>query len=124
MTMYNYVNAMNDSLGEKPDHLIVTGGGAKSDVLMQMFADLFAIPVIRPLITDAAGLGAAISACVAVGMHNSIESAQRQMIKRDRIFEPNIDATVKYRQLNQVFREATSHTDKILYDLYAVSQSK
>ncbi len=122
MTMYNHVNAMQDELQQPSSGLFISGGGAKSDLLMQIFADLFNTPTTRPSMTDAAGLGAAICAAVAVGLHDSFASAQQNMVNHERTFTPNPQRGEKYRALNEVFRTASKYTDTLLCDLYQVNQ--
>ena len=50
--------------GTKPDHIIATGGGAKSPVWCQLQADITGLPVIVPREKEAACLGAAIGAAL------------------------------------------------------------
>ena len=42
-----------------------SGGGANSDAIMQITADLFGLPAARPRVTEATSLGAAV--CAAAG---------------------------------------------------------
>jgi D-xylulose kinase len=59
------VDALGRS-GVRPTRLTLVGGGAASDAWAQLCADVFQLPVIRPLQTEAAGLGAARQARWAV----------------------------------------------------------
>jgi len=79
--------------------LRVAGGGSRSDAVMQITADVFGIPVARPHVTEASGLGAAISAAVGTGLHGSYEDAVRAMTRRGRVFEPNAAAARVYDDL-------------------------
>ena len=45
--------------------LRVVGGGAKNPLWCQILADLFQVPVLRPIETESAALGAALQACAA-----------------------------------------------------------
>jgi sugar (pentulose or hexulose) kinase len=65
LTMKNHMDAMCRELDVELDQIIVSGGGARSDLFMQIFADVFGLPAVRNEITDAAGLGSAICAAVA-----------------------------------------------------------
>jgi len=69
--------------------LRVAGGGSQSDAALQLTADIFGLPVGRPHIYDASGLGAAIVAAVGLGLHADFPSAVRQMTRIGRVFEPN-----------------------------------
>lgn len=51
------------------------GGGAQSPLWLQLKADITGIPVVRPLVTEAAGLGAALLAGVGAGIFSSAVDA-------------------------------------------------
>ena len=59
------VDALGRS-GVRPTRLTLVGGGAASDAWAQLCADVFQLPVMRPVHTEAAGLGAARQARWAV----------------------------------------------------------
>jgi xylulokinase len=65
------------------------GGGSKSDVWIQISADILGRPFIRPRFTEAGVLGAAILAGVGCGVFPSLETGVDTMVKLDRTFEPN-----------------------------------
>lgn len=56
---YDLVRAMEEDLGRTVYELRVDGGGAKSDFLMQLQADMLDIPVVRPAETETTSRGAA-----------------------------------------------------------------
>ena len=49
--------------------LRVSGGGSQSDAVMQLTADIFGLPAIRPHVYETSGLGAAIDAAVGLKLH-------------------------------------------------------
>ena len=69
--------------------LRVDGGGAQSDLLMQLLADALGIPVLRPVNTETTALGAAQLAGIGVGLWDSIGQL-REHWQMDRCFEPAI----------------------------------
>ena len=71
------------------DECRVSGGGARSDVWLQIKADILGRPLVRPQIIEASVLGAAILAGVGGGVYNSVEEAMATLVKFDRIFEPD-----------------------------------
>ena len=79
--------------------LRVAGGGARSDVAMQLTADVFGMRVSRPHVGEASGLGAAICAAVGLGMHADFATAVREMSRPGRSFEPDRDASARYERL-------------------------
>ena len=86
-----YIRACLETLpaiGIAIDNFRAVGGGSKSDAWIQLTADIFARPIIRPEITEAGALGAAILAGAATGVFNSIEEGCQTMIRLGRSFEP------------------------------------
>jgi xylulokinase len=88
------------------------GGGSKSDAWIQLCADILGRPFVRPRITEAGALGAAIIAGVGGGMFPSFEAGIETMVKLDRTFEPDLhqqrlyeDRFEKYRRLWPLMRE-------------------
>lgn len=71
MTMKGHVSDMCNEVGTTIEKLIITGGGSNSDLFMQIFADVFNIPVVRNEVNGAAGLGSAICAAVAANVYDS-----------------------------------------------------
>ncbi|HHQ48858.1 MAG TPA: carbohydrate kinase [Acidobacteria bacterium] len=69
--------------------LRVAGGGSQSDAALQLTADIFGLPVVRPHVYDASGLGAAMDAAVGLGLHPTMEAAVRAMTRPGRRFEPD-----------------------------------
>lgn len=71
--------------------LRVDGGGARSDFLLQFQADILGIPVERPCVIEAAALGAAYLAGLAIGYWQSIEEVEANWQLASR-FEPRISS--------------------------------
>ncbi|MGI9308980.1 MAG: FGGY-family carbohydrate kinase [Gammaproteobacteria bacterium] len=115
LTMKNNLDAMHLELGRQADELIVSGGGANSDLFMQIFADVFGVPVRRNTVPDAAGLGSAICAAVAVGSHDSFASAINNMVDFADSFKPDEASNRIYDKINRdIYHDITTHTDRIL----------
>jgi xylulokinase len=77
---------------------IATGGGAKSDVWLQIKADIMGVPFVRPMITECGTLGAAILAGMATGVFRSADEGVSIFVKRDRVFEPHARRHAFYRE--------------------------
>ncbi|MHA1781373.1 MAG: xylulokinase [Candidatus Thorarchaeota archaeon] len=69
------------SLGLEVSEMRVTGGAARSEIWMQIQADVLGVPVIRTQIEEATALGAAILASVGVGIFKSMNDAAEEMIR-------------------------------------------
>ena len=69
--------------------LRVCGGGSRSDVAMQITADVFGLPASRPHLYETSSLGAAIDAAVGLGLHPSFDAAVKEMARTAETFEPD-----------------------------------
>jgi len=71
------------------DEYRAVGGGSKSDAWIQLSADILGRPFVRPQVTEAGALGAAIIAGVGAGVFNSHEDGVAAMVRPDRTFDPD-----------------------------------
>lgn len=78
----------------------VAGGGARSDAVMQITADVFGLPAERPRVTEASGLGAAINVAVGLGLHPGYEAAVAAMTRVGGRFEPDAANHELYRRIH------------------------
>jgi glycerol kinase len=85
------LDAMRADAGQAVKELRVDGGASRSDLLMQIQADLLGVPVVRPAVTETTALGAAYLAGLAVGYWKSTADIARQWAV-ERRFEPKMDA--------------------------------
>jgi xylulokinase len=92
-------------LGVYPSEFVVNGGGAKSDQWLQLKADIFGVPFVRPRITEASVLGAAMLAGIATGVFRNPAEAVTQFVKTDRVFEPDPIRHRIYQQKLEAYRE-------------------
>ena len=80
LTMANHTAAMEHALGRRLSPVLVSGGGSRSDLMMQIVADVFDRPARRTAVNDAAGLGAAICAAVGHGIYPGWDQATAAMV--------------------------------------------
>jgi len=81
------------------------GGGAKSDFWLQMKADVTGFSVERPVVTEAAVLGAAMLAAVGYGEFSSLEECSKAFFQRDKVFTPISDNHRIYQKLYRQYLE-------------------
>ncbi|MBP2410244.1 FGGY-family carbohydrate kinase [Brachybacterium fresconis] len=113
MTMKERTDAMAAELGTTFEHLVVTGGGASSDLLTQILADVFDLECLRLEGGSSAGRGAAICAAVATGLVPTVsDGVERFAVVTDRT-EPIPENTEIYRDLETVYRDVRAATDGI-----------
>jgi xylulokinase len=74
----------------------VTGGGAKSDAWLQIKADILGRPLARPRTIEASALGAVILAGAGAGVYASVNEAIDQLVKIERVFEPDPTRHAQY----------------------------
>jgi xylulokinase len=113
LTMVNNTAAMEQALGRRLSPVIVSGGGSRSDLMMQIVADVFGRPARRTTVNDAAGLGAAICAAVGHGLYPDWDQATAAMVSLGGEFAPDAPAVRAYQQINKVYATLTSYTDPL-----------
>ncbi|MBF0441047.1 MAG: sugar kinase [Oligoflexales bacterium] len=117
-TLKNHMDKMFDELDIKLEKLILSGGGSNSDTFMQIFSDLFGVPVYRNQMKGSASVGCVINAGMAVGAFASYEEAIARMVRVSDHFMPNFKNTEVYNRLNEkVYKHVNSHFDPLLKEL-------
>ncbi|GAA4360761.1 FGGY-family carbohydrate kinase [Kangiella marina] len=86
---------------QKISELYVSGGGSQSATSMQLTADIFNRPAIRPHTYETSALGAAINAAVGIGLYKDYEAATSAMCRQGAVFKPIPGNTKKYHKLYQ-----------------------
>ncbi len=79
-------------------HLIVNGGGSKSDPWLSIKADMLGKPVYTVDCQDTGALGSAIIAAVANKRFSSVIEAAQNMVRPGKIIEPNMNNNRVYRE--------------------------
>jgi len=69
-------------LGLPMDHLLLTGGGAKSPFIRRVQSEVYGLPVVRVNREDGPAFGAALLAAVGVGAFADLAAAARATLKR------------------------------------------
>jgi L-ribulokinase len=87
------------------ERIICCGGIAeKNPLFMQIYSDIFNMPVYVSSSANAPALGAAISASVAAGIHPDFETAQERMAaKPSRSYEPDAGEAEVYERLYRLY---------------------
>lgn len=81
----------------------VAGGGARSDLAVQIAADVLRLPAVRPAVWEASGLGAAMLAAAGTGVHGTVEQAAAAMAHPGQRFEPREQVSGVY---DELYRQA------------------
>lgn len=121
LTMYNYAKAMMDELGKPIDRVLVSGGGSRGDLFMQIFADVFGVEAFRNKADSAVGLGTAICAAVGLGIYEDYDEAIAKMVRTGDSFIPVMENHDFYQKINtEVYAQITDYTDEVLKKSFAV----
>lgn len=75
--------------GIKTEHIIACGGGIRSELWLQILADVAEVPLATTSSNDAVALGTAICAAVGAGAFPNLAAGAAAMVKPDRVVEPD-----------------------------------
>lgn len=121
---FNVKNNIDEMLTEVDgtlNEVVVTGGGAKSDLMMQIISDLFGLPVHRREGSSSACLGAAICVCKHLSIYSDFYEAADKMVKTERTVLPSPENHVLYNTVNDtIVKQVRKHTDEILKLTYPI----
>ena len=98
------VDLLRDS-GIEISELHAVGGGAKSDMWLHLKADICKTPLQVPKVTEAACLGAAILASVAVGEQPDISAAVEYAVSLEQRIEAVPESAVAYEKRYKLYRK-------------------
>ncbi len=102
--------------------LRVSGGGSQSDAAMQLTADIFGLPTIRPHVYETSGLGAAIDAAVGLRLYPDFPSAVKAMTRKGREFEPQPQAQAIYNELYiRVYQKMYSRLQPLYQEIQKIT---
>lgn len=86
-----------------PNMLFATGGGAKSQVWLQMKADILGLPITAIDAPEVGTLGTVMLAAVAVGMVSDLQGAKALFVKEGKTFYPDSGKGDAYRELYEKY---------------------
>ncbi len=90
----------------KVKQLFVAGGGSQSDVICQITANMFGLPVNRTQTHEVSGLGSSMVAFTGKGIFKSLEEATEKMVHVKDTFLPDPKVHSVYEKLyNEVFKD-------------------
>jgi sugar (pentulose or hexulose) kinase len=88
-----------EGLGVPVNEIRSIGGGARSDLWLQIKADVLQKPIIAVEVEEASLLGAALTAATAAGGFTSLEEGVARMVRIRRKIEPDPSNAAAYREL-------------------------
>ncbi|MFE8697469.1 xylulokinase [Cytobacillus sp. FJAT-53684] len=117
--MEGIIFSLNESIeiyreeGKTVDTIISIGGGAKSDVWLQMQADIFNTRVVKLKSEQGPGLGAAMLAAFGAGWFSSLEECANQFIQFTDEFLPQAEQVINYKKLFKIYQLIYLNTKEI-----------
>ncbi|HYF95373.1 MAG TPA: gluconokinase [Symbiobacteriaceae bacterium] len=98
-----------------------TGGFARSDLSLQVCADVFGREVAVPAETEGSALGAFVLGAVALGVAPDLSWVER-FVSIDRRVAPDAGRHAVYEELYGVYRQVYEHLQKDFYTLAAIRE--
>ncbi|MDO1604964.1 xylulokinase [Lactobacillus sp. YT155] len=99
------------------DTVIAIGGGAKSELWLQIQADIFNKKVVTLKNEQGPGLGAAMIAANGVGWFDTLQDAVDAFVSYDKVYEPKADNCADYAKMYQIYHQVYSQTEKLSHEL-------
>lgn len=93
------------ALGASPREIHSVGGASRSDLWLQIKADVANLPFVATAVEDAGALGAAILAGVGAGIFASADEGCAAMVRQRATFEPDPAGVERYAEARAVYRE-------------------
>jgi xylulokinase len=87
------------------DRIHLSGGGSRSDLLCQLFADALDAEVVVPAGEEFGALGVAAMAGVAVGVYPGLDSAAAEILTVERSYGPRPEVTGVYDDWYEVYTD-------------------
>ncbi len=108
--------------GYRPLEFVMCGGATRSDLWMQLHADVSGIPIQLTKVSDAPALGSAILAAVGAGAYRNIPEACDQMVEYTRTITPDMDKHEAYKPLLELYRNTYQQLKDTLHQQAALGQ--
>lgn len=91
--------------GFSPPEMTICGGATRSDLWLQIHADVANLPLALTRVADAPCLGSAILAAVGAGFYPDIPTAARAMVQVVRRIEPDAKRHAAYQPFYEAYKE-------------------
>ena len=106
-----------ESMGINVKKIIAIGGGASSPVWLQIKSNVLNKKMYTLMNSEAASLGAALLAGIAIGQYRSFEEAAITAVKQQDEFVPDKKILKSYEQRYKIYKEIYSANKSILHEI-------
>jgi L-xylulokinase len=93
------------SAGAVFNEAVLSGGGSRSLIWPQIFADVLGVPVTVARSRETGALGAAIAAGTGVGIFADFEAGAEAMVQTERHYRPNVSLEAHYARRYALYRD-------------------
>ena len=98
--------------------IIISGGGAKSDIWLQMIADITG-KIVKMTEGKEFGARVVLTSLVAMGYYKNLDEAVKKTINITRVFKPNLDVSLVYSKLyklyKKLYKDVLNDSDYFIY---------
>jgi L-xylulokinase len=101
---------------ENFDSARISGGGAKSELWVQMFADILGLPMEVSAVDELGTLGSAICAGLGSGLFSDSKEAAERFISIKKIYYPNEEITSFYNKKYSLYKKIIDSLDEVWAD--------
>jgi ribulose kinase len=103
------------NLGGAYESMTACGGATKSDLYMQIIADVCGVPISLTEVPEASLLGCAVLGAAGLGIYEDIPKASRSMVRETKVFEPDRAAHQTYRFYFDLYKQTYPHLRELIH---------
>jgi xylulokinase len=101
------------SAGKKIEKIVSIGGGARSELWLQIQADIFNAQVVRLKSEQGPAMGAAMLAAAGLGWYSSLKACAAQFLAPAASYEPTPEKVKLYNELYSLYQEVYGNTKSL-----------
>lgn len=119
--LLNGMQYMERKSGQRIKKLAVSGGGANSDEICQICADVFNLPVYRVQTPETSGLGVAMMVFNSCGIYKDLDECEKYMVHPKDEFTPNLENHKVYKELyGKIYKNIYTRLKGLYMKLYDI----
>ncbi len=120
-SLRNCMDVITGDMGIACQTMIASGGGANSDLWMQIQSDIFERDIYRSKTKEQACIGAVATAAVACGIFKDYNQAVEKLVEMDdKPFTPIAENVAVYNELYDIFLDLYTANKELFNRLYSV----
>ena len=105
----------------RPEIIVASGGGAKSDIALEIKASMYATPYLVPKELECGIVGCAAIMSAATGKHSSIDDAVKFMVRYSKKIEPNPKLVELYNHMMPIYEDLYDNSQAFYDRLDAIN---